>query len=80
MFDTTIAGIPPMKAKVRVCEPIQSHRPRVQVNLRIGVNSTHPARRPPSRSVDHRERHAGVVDEQTLGGDVALPRGRQRRE
>jgi len=29
--DTTIAGTPPMNAKVRVCEPIQSDRPCVQV-------------------------------------------------
>ena len=31
LSDTTIAGTPPMKAKARVCEPIQSDRPCVQV-------------------------------------------------
>jgi hypothetical protein len=31
LSDTTIAGTPPMKAKVRVCEPIQSDSPCVHV-------------------------------------------------
>ena len=31
LSDTTIAGTPPMNARARVCEPIQSDRPCVQV-------------------------------------------------
>ncbi len=31
LSDTTIAGTPPMNAKARVCEPIQSDRPCVKV-------------------------------------------------
>ena len=31
LSDTTIAVTPPKKAKVRVCEPIQSDKPCVQV-------------------------------------------------
>ena len=30
------------------------------------------------RGVDHRERRAGVIDEQALAGDVALPHGRRQ--
>ena len=30
------------------------------------------------RSVDHRERRAGVIDEQALAGDVVLPHGRRQ--
>ena len=85
LSDTTIAGTPPMNAKARVCEPIQSDRPCVQRGLGIGV-----ARRPErgdeqlrrhhlaGRCVDHLERRAGVVDEHALAGDVALPHGRRQ--
>ena len=82
LSDTTIAGTPPMKAKVRVCEPIQSDSPCVHVASYRCI-----ARRPQrgdeqlrrhhlaGRSVDHLEGRAGVIDEQALAGNVALPHG-----